>query len=185
MKNISSKPSGLGIGLIQIYTGNGKGKTTAALGLSMRAAGWGMRVLFVQFLKPVSTPSGEMKSAQELGISIRRLSDDSFINGISEELRKKTCTLIRDEIKNIQQEMKRDAFDIYVMDELITAVSLGIFPEEEVLALMEAKPKNAELILTGRGASKELIEYADLVSEIRPIKHPYEKKIPSRQGIEF
>lgn len=172
-------------GLIQIYTGNGKGKTTAALGLALRASGWGWRVLFVEFLKPISAPCGEGKSAPQIGFSIRRVSEDSFIGGISQDLKKKTCTLIREELEDIRQKMQKREFDLYILDELVTAVSLGILPEEDVLCLMKAKPGKVELVLTGRGASEKLIEYADLVSDIRSIKHPYQKGISSRQGIEF
>jgi cob(I)alamin adenosyltransferase len=171
--------------LIQIYTGNGKGKTTAALGLALRASGWGLRVLFVEFLKPISAPCGEKESAPRIGFSIRRISEDSFIGRISPELKKKTCDLIRKELEDIRQKMQKGEFDLYILDELVTAVSLGILPEEDVLSLMKDKPDKVELVLTGRGASEKLIEHADLVSDIRSIKHPYQKGIPSRQGIEF
>jgi cob(I)alamin adenosyltransferase len=120
-----------------------------------------------------------------MGFSIRRVSDDSFIGGISEELKIKACTLIRGELEDIRQKMKEDLFDLYVLDELITAVYLGILPEKDVFSLMEARPDSAELVLTGRGASKRLIEHADLVSDIRSIKHPYQNGIPSRRGIEY
>lgn len=171
--------------MIQIYTGTGKGKTTAALGLALRASGWGMRVLFVEFLKPVSAPCGEKKSAPQIGFSIRRVSEDSFIGRISQDLKKKTCDLIRKELEDIRQKMQKGGVDLCVLDELVTAVSLGILPEEEVLSLMKTKPDTVELVLTGRGASEKLIKHADLVSDIRSIKHPHQKGIPSRQGIEF
>ncbi len=171
--------------MIQIYTGDGKGKTTAALGLAMRASGWGMRVLFVQFLKPAGAPCGEKQSATKLGFSIRRISDDSFIGGVSDDLKRKTRDLIRGELEDIQGKMKEELFDIYILDELVTAVSLGVLPEEDVLALMEAAPDSAELVLTGRGASDRLIERADLASDIRAVKHPYQQGTPSRKGIEY
>lgn len=171
--------------MIQIYTGNGKGKTTAALGLAIRASGWGLRVLFIQFLKPISAPCGEKKSAPQIGFSIRRISEDSFVGGISQDLKKKTCDHIRKELEDIRQKMLKGEFDLYILDELVTAVSLEILPEEDVLSLVKATPDKVELVLTGRGASEKLIEHADLVSDIRSIKHPYQKGIPSRQGIEF
>ncbi len=171
--------------MIQIYTGDGKGKTTAALGLAMRASGWGMRVFFVEFLKPASSPCGEKESAPKLGFSIRRISDDSFIGGITDDLKRKTCDLIRGELEDIRQKMEEDRFDLYILDELVTAFSLGILPEEDVLALMQATPDDAELVLTGRGATDKLIEHADLVSDIRAIKHPYQKGAPARRGIEY
>ncbi len=171
--------------MIQIYTGDGKGKTTAALGLAMRASGWGKRVLFVQFLKPVSSPCGEKQSASKLGFSIRRISDDSFIGGISDDLKRKSSGLIRSEFEDIQGKMKDGMFDLYILDELVTCVSLGILPEEDVLVLMETIPNDTELVLTGRGASDKLIEHADLVSDIHAIKHPYQKGVKSRKGIEY
>ena len=169
--------------MIQIYTGSGKGKTTAALGLAMRASGWGLRVLFIEFLKPISSPCGEKESAEKLGFSIRRISDKSFIGGITEKLKVETRAAIRNELEEVKNKMRGNEFDLFIMDELVTAVSLKITPEEDVLSLMDANI--AELAITGRGATEKLIERADLVSDIHCIKHPYQKGITSRKGIEY
>lgn len=172
-------------GLIHIYCGDGKGKTTAALGLSLRCAGRGGRVLFAQFLK--SRPTGELMALQQLP-------QVTLLRGTG--LKKFTFQMNPQELFQTRQEQQallekitaycqKERPDLAVCDELIGACSLGLVPEEKVLALMKEKPEKTELVLTGRNPGAKLLELADYVSEIKKVKHPYDRGIPARAGIEM
>jgi len=174
-------------GLVQIYTGEGKGKTTAALGLALRAIGQGLRVYFVQFLKPQSASSGEMKSAARWGADFRlvRLADDSFLNPISASLRAKTRRLYAEELDHIQHLMQEGSYNLFVLDEVLNALHLGLIEEGRIERLIYERPSSIELIFTGQPLPKKLIPLADLISEIKVIKHPYDQGIKARPGIEY
>lgn len=173
-------------GLVHIYTGDGKGKTTAAIGLGVRACGRGMKVLMVQFLK--SIPTGEMYSLKSLG--------PDFVLCRGTESGKFTWQMDRDEKDRAaaeQQELFNCAAnaawngecDLLILDEVLGAVSAGMLDREQLVSFIKNKPDKLELVLTGRNADDELVGLADYVSEIRAVKHPAEKGIQARKGIEF
>ena len=172
-------------GLIQVYTGDGKGKSTAAIGQAVRAAGHGFKVGFVSFFKdPEVFGYGEFESLQKLGIRTflfaRR--HPHFYKKISLDEVREECLKGIEFVKELFHDQ---SWDMLVLDEIDIAVRDGFLREEEVLSLLEAKPEKLELVLTGRGATEKIIEKADLVSEIKEIKHPYEQGIGSREGIEY
>lgn len=169
-------------GYIQVYTGSGKGKTTAALGLALRAAGHGLRVCVVQFMKS-NRQAGEVRAAELLAphLSIHPMGPKGFIRGrprpIDYQMARRALDLSRDAIQ-------REDYDVVILDEINMAVHFGLVTVEQVLALMDLKPNAVELVLTGRDASPEVIEKADLVTEMVPIKHYFDRGVTSRKGIE-
>ena len=172
-------------GLIQIYTGAGKGKSTAAIGQAVRAAGHGFKVSLVSFFKdPEAFGYGEYKSLEKLGIKAFHFAKKHpyFYKELNPDDVCKECSQGLEFIK----ELFRDpSWDMLVLDEINIAVRDGFLKEEEVLSLLEKKPEKLELILTGRGAPEKIIEKADLVSEVKEVKHPYSQGIKSREGIEY
>jgi ATP:corrinoid adenosyltransferase len=172
-------------GLIQVYTGDGKGKTTAAFGLAIRAVGRGLKVVIVQFLK--QEISGEVLFVQQRcpEIEFRRFnSQEKFVwNMNAEELQ-----LLKDESRQgfefVKDVVRQNKCDILILDELVHLINKEIITMNEVRQLASIKPFTMELVLTGRNASPELIELADLVTEMKPHKHPYEQGIQARVGIE-
>lgn len=169
-------------GLVHIYTGDGKGKTTAAVGICVRAAGSGLRVLFSQFLK--GRPTGELEPLSKIGVEIvRGDAVTKFIPYMTDEELKK-C---REEQQSIFDAVCRSIndYDVVVLDEIFGAIETGMIKKSSVLTLIREKPKSTELVLTGRNAPEELTELADYLSEIKHIKHPYEKGINGRKGIEY
>ncbi len=167
-------------GLVQVYTGNGKGKTTAAWGQALRASGQGLKVAIIQFFK--GKGSGEAKMAKKLNLSVYSFCPvhPSF-GGEKEEL-KKECKKAIAFAKRLVMSKK---YDLIILDEINIALRDRLIEVNEVLDLIKKKPKGIELILTGRGAPKKIIEVADLVTEMREIKHPYQKGIKGRRGIEY
>jgi cob(I)alamin adenosyltransferase len=173
----------MSIGLVQIYTGGGKGKTTAAFGIALRAHGQGKRVIVVQFLKG-GEPSGEVLAVRKLGLfDVESFGTESFCFDIEEN--PEHCIQADLAVDRIEKALSSRNYDIVIADELITAVGIGLVQEDRVLAIIESKPNETELIMTGRGATERLIEAADLVTEMREIKHYFAKGIPAREGIEF
>jgi len=167
-------------GLVQVYTGNGKGKTTAAWGQAMRASGQGLRVGIIQFFK--GKGSGEAKIAKKLSLDVYSFCPvHPFFGGKREKLEKE-CREGLIFAKKIIQSKK---YDLIILDEINIAMKDKFIGVNEVLDLIKKKPKGVELILTGRGAPKKIIEVADLVTEMREIKHPYQKGIKGRRGIEY
>jgi len=172
-------------GLIHIYTGDGKGKTTAALGLALRALGQGLKVCFIQFFKGTAFTYGEKKILVHLpGVDVYSFAPKHphFYPKVKTDEVRKDCQEGLNFIKKIFQEKQ---YDLLVLDELIIALRDGYLTLKEVMHLLRRKPKNMEVILTGRGAPKELIKFADLVTEMRKIKHPYDKGIKERKGIDY
>ena len=172
---------GLSKGFVQVYTGNGKGKTTAALGLSLRALGAGFRVFFAQFLK--SGEYSEIKALKlfEPRVEIVQFGKGCFVRGRPEredfELAREGFSLCRAKV------LSRD-FELVVLDELNLALHFGLIPLEEVLSLIEERPQGVELVITGRYAPEPLLEAADLVTEMREVKHYYRQGVKARVGIE-
>lgn len=176
-------------GLVQIYTGDGKGKTTAAFGLALRAAGQGNKVLIYQFLKPPSLDIGERFALKLGAVRIRvealdvpwdtakSLDDDKAIA--------RTTTAISDVLERIAQTAEKRFYDVLVLDEIVFCLSRGLAAFGDIKKIIDRRDPAVEIVMTGRGATKELIELADLVTEMKKIKHPFDKGISARQGIEF
>jgi cob(I)alamin adenosyltransferase len=170
-------------GLVQVYTGSGKGKTTAALGLALRAVGHRFKVLVIQFLKG-GIAYGEMRSAKKLApyLTIVPMGREHFVrkenpHPIDRRWANKGWELAKRSVRS-------QKYQIVILDEINVAVEYGMVPLPELLSLMENKPKNVELVLTGRWAKPEVLRRADLVTEMRERKHYYKKGIESRVGIE-
>lgn len=170
-------------GYVQVYTGNGKGKTTAALGLALRAAGHGLRTYIGQFMK--GSGSGEVEAARRLGgsIQIEQYGGPCLARWTGkppqEEIQR-----VRDGLGRAREAMLSGAFDIVVLDEVNVAVHFRLLSVEEVLAVIQEKPAEVELICTGRKAPKALLERADLVTQMREAKHYYHQGVGARTGIE-
>ena len=176
-----SKP--FGPGLVQIFTGDGKGKTTAALGTVMRALGHGLRVYIVFFMKG-DYLYGERNILNKLpNVTITSFGDDSFVypkNVKPEQIDQASQALLA-----ARQAMLSGNYDIVILDEVIVAAAFQLVPVDDLIQLIKDKPRNVELILTGRRADPRLVQAADLVTEMVSIKHPYDEGIPARMGIEY
>lgn len=170
-------------GCVQIYTGNGKGKTTAALGLSLRALGRGLRVCFFQFIKG-GGPYGEQLIAEKLApdFIIIQTGRPGWVNtrDISEDRR-----LAQEALQQARAALSSGAYDLFVCDEINGAVGFGLIDVEQVLELIRMKPEQVELVLTGRNADERVVQAADLVTEMREVKHYYQSGVPARTGIEM
>ncbi|MFH1564151.1 MAG: cob(I)yrinic acid a,c-diamide adenosyltransferase [Nitrospirota bacterium] len=172
-------------GLIQVYTGDGKGKTTAAVGLAVRARGQGLRVGYIYFHKePEKWGYSEHRILTELGVDIFGFAKKHphFYKEISLEEIRQECLCGLRFIKKLYGENK---YDLLILDEINISMREGFLKEEEVLEILTVKPEGLELVLTGRGVPQGIIEKADLVSEIKAIKHPYDMGIQRRKGIEY
>jgi cob(I)alamin adenosyltransferase len=170
-------------GYLQVYTGNGKGKTTAALGLAFRAAGHGLRTYVAQFLK--GQPTGEIEAAGKLAplIRIEAFGREGFITvdaGPGDE----DVARAADGLAKALEAMLSGEFRIVVLDEINTAVHFRIVPENEVLSFIAKRPAGVELVLTGRYAPASFIDRADLVTEMKEIKHYFGTGVKAREGIE-
>lgn len=169
-------------GLVHAYTGDGKGKTTAAVGLAVRCAGAGNRVLFVQFLK--GQPTGELGPLDKLGIEVvRSESVKKFIPYMTEDERK-ICKAEQEACLNRAAE-GLGRYDLIVLDEILGAVSMGMIECSAVAELIRKRPPNTEMVLTGRDLPPELEAIADYVSEVKCLRHPYDRGVTARRGIEY
>ena len=168
-------------GLVIINTGDGKGKTTAALGLAMRAVGHGMRVAFVQFVKAWSV--GEHEAAGRLApqLEVFRMGKGFVVGEATPEHR----TAAHEALEFVRQCLHGGRYEMVVADEVLTAAGLGLITQEDVESLLADRPHDVHLVLTGRGAWDALVAKADMVTEMRLIKHPYEKGIAAQEGVEF
>jgi len=172
-------------GLIQIYTGEGKGKTTAAVGLACRAVAHNLKVGYIYFHKnPTRWEYGELESLRKLGVDVFGFAKEHphFSRQIDRSKIRKDCLHGLQFIEEVYREQK---YDILILDEINISVREGFLNQEEVLEMLDAKPQSLELILTGRDASLKIIDRADLVSEVKNVKHPYEKGVQRRKGIEY
>ncbi len=170
-------------GFVQIYTGNGKGKTTAAIGQAVRAAGYGLKTYIAQFMKEY--PYNELNSLKHLKdwITIEQFCGDDFV--YRKELPDKTeIDKARRGLAKAKAKMLSGNFDIIILDEICVSIYFGLFNDEEVLTFIKQKPDSVELILTGRYCPDKLLERADLVTEMKEIKHYYQDGVLSRKGIE-
>ena len=172
-------------GLIQLYTGNGKGKTTAAVGQAVRAAGAGMRVAFFQFLKRGAFPCSEEKELTKIrNIKFIRFDQDSplFNPGLDAE---KLEQQVKKDWKTVVKAAKSGKYGMVVLDEITHAINLKLISEAAVLSTLNIEHSTLNFVLTGRNASKKLIAAADLVTEMKEIKHPYHKGLKARKGVDF
>jgi len=175
--------SDIGKGYVQIYTGDGKGKTTAALGLALRAAGCGLKVCIIQFMK--GRHYSELDSVPLLQglVTIEQYGHPTFCR-FTDPPDPREVERAHEALERLESLMNSRACDVLVADEIITAMKFSLLTEDEVLAFIGRKPQGMELVLTGRGATPALIEAADLVTEMREVKHYYLKGIQARCGIE-
>jgi len=178
-KSVAATPRGL----VMVYTGDGKGKTTAAMGLVLRAAGHDRRILIVQFMK--GQPSGEIAALERFlpQVEIWRSGRDVFVN--PDQPDDIDLQLADETMRRVKQAVIAGDYDLVVLDELNVAVDYGLIKEQDVLDLLGQKPEPVTLVLTGRGASPQIMQRADLVSEIREVKHHWRQGIPAQSGIEF
>ncbi|MBT8491330.1 MAG: cob(I)yrinic acid a,c-diamide adenosyltransferase [Deltaproteobacteria bacterium] len=168
-------------GYVQVYTGNGKGKTTAAFGLALRASGAGLKVYIAQFAK-----SGEYSEISALekyreSITIQQYGRIGFINGDPDD---DDIRAAREGLKEVKEAMCSGKYDVVILDEANIATRYRLIAVDELLALIEAKPERVELVITGRDADARIIERADLVTEMKEVKHYYQKGVEARDGIE-
>lgn len=169
-------------GFVQVYTGNGKGKTTAALGLALRAAGAGLKVFIGQFAKgKFCSEHNALKRFEDL-ITIEQYGTEQFIiDTVSEADRDKA----RQNITKVEQIVKSGKYDVVILDEASVALNLHLITLSDILNIIKSKPVSTEIVITGRNAPEELIDAADLVTEMKEIKHYYSKGISARKGIEM
>ncbi|MEJ2167051.1 MAG: cob(I)yrinic acid a,c-diamide adenosyltransferase [Desulfobacterales bacterium] len=168
-------------GYIHVYTGDGKGKTTAALGLALRAAGAGLAVYFAQFLKKGDYSEIKALARYSDRITLEQFGRGRFVRG---KPQKEDVDAAATGLQRIKAVMAGGKHQLVVLDEANVAVACGLFPMQALLEIIDLKPDGLELVVTGRGAAPEIIARADLVSEIKSLKHYFEKGVPARVGIE-
>ena len=173
-------------GLILVHTGDGKGKTTAGLGLALRAWGSGLRVLILQFIKG-GWKYGELEAIERLGQLDGRIEIRPLGLGLmrSDEDKEKHIRAAAEALQESERMMVSGQYDLIIFDEINYAVKFGLISIDDVLALLDKKPEKLHVLLTGRDARPELIERADLVTEMKLVKHPYQQGIKAQKGIEF
>ncbi len=170
-------------GYIQIYTGNGKGKSTAAIGQAVRAAGFGLKTYIAQFMKEY--PYNELVSLEKLKecITIEQFGGDDFV--YRKELpNKEEMDKAKRGLEKAKAKMLSNKYDLIILDEILVSIHFGLFNDEEILTFMKLKPVKVELILTGRYCPDKILDAADLVTEMKVIKHYYQRGILARKGIE-
>ncbi len=168
-------------GRVHIYTGDGKGKTTAAIGLCVRALGSGLRVGFLQFLK--MGDSAEVASLQKLGAQTAATQTQKFIWNMSED-EKKECAQKHEDIFRKAYDIS-EKVDLLVLDEVFAALSTNMLKEEQILEFVDKKPKGMELVLTGRDVPDSVSEKADYLTDMKCVKHPFTEGVVAREGIEY
>lgn len=169
-------------GLVIVNTGNGKGKTTAAMGVLFRAWGRGMTVIMLQFIKHTTANFGEQRAAQKIGVPIRAMGDG--FTWRSKDL-EQSADLARALWEDAQEVIASGEYEIVVLDEFTYPLHYGWIPVAEVIEALKKRPEMQHVVITGRHAPEALIEYADLVTEMKVIKHPYQQGIKAQPGIEF
>jgi len=169
-------------GFIHVYTGNGKGKTTAAIGLGIRATGEGLKVIMIQFMK--GRRYSELDTLQHLkNFTVVQFGRDEFVS--REKPEQVDVDLARKGFAYAREIIQKGGYDLLILDEINVAVDFHLIALKDVIELLENKPETMELVLTGRYACPEIIKHADIVSEILEIKHPYQKGVQSRKGIDW
>lgn len=171
------------LGLVQIYTGDGKGKTTAALGLALRASGRGLNVIMIQFMKP-DAGYGEQIAVQSIpNITILPMGPNHFCG--SEITRDEDLECTKNALLKSEEVLMSGKYDLVILDEINNALRYDLVKSSDVISLLEKRLPNVEVVLTGRRVPQEIIDYADLVTEMRMIKHPFDAGIGARVGIEY
>jgi cob(I)alamin adenosyltransferase len=179
---VRARPDRRGKGLVLVNTGDGKGKTTAALGVLLRAWGRGMRVVMLQFIKAKTANWGEIRAARKMGVEIIPLGDG--FTWTSHDIEKDRA-LAEECWRQCRERIQSGDYDIVIMDEMTYCFKFGWLDVDEVIDVLRNRPPDAHVIITGRDAPSELIEFADLVTEMREVKHPYKSGIKAQPGIEF
>ena len=169
-------------GLVIVNTGNGKGKTTAAMGVLFRAWGRDMRVIMLQFIKHTGARFGEQRAAKKIGVPILAYGDGFTWRSRDME---RTEAMAKEQWENCKEKINSGEYDLVVLDEITYTMNYGWIPVEEVLETLRNRPPDLHVILTGRSAPEAIVDYADLVTEMREIKHPYKSGIKAQPGIEF
>ncbi|MBI2866802.1 MAG: cob(I)yrinic acid a,c-diamide adenosyltransferase [Chloroflexi bacterium] len=169
-------------GLVIVNTGNGKGKTTAAMGVVFRAWGRGLRVIMLQFIKHTNANFGEQRAAKKIGIEMRAMGDG--FTWRSKDL-ENTAEMARQHWQHCKEVIASGAYDVVVLDEFTYPLHYGWIPVSEVMDTLRSRPPMLHVIITGRNAPQDLIDFADLVTEMREVKHPYKQGIKAQPGIEF
>ncbi len=172
-------------GMIHIYCGDGKGKTSAAVGLAVRAAGCGKKVLFARFLK--NEESGELAVLDKISeIEVIHLEKSfGFFSTLSAKEKEEVHRVYESLWRRILSMISDDAYDVLVLDEFMAAYRYGVISRESALEFLRERPESLEIVLTGRGPDESLVELADYVSEILKVKHPFDRGIRARKGIEY
>lgn len=175
-------------GMVHIYTGDGKGKTTAALGLAVRAIGHGFRVFVVQFLKNpdmMGEPYGEIQAADKFrgALTIKSFGKKGWIK--RGQTTDEDRNIVRQALETARKAIHDPAYKLVILDEIFLAHYFELLSVAEILEIIDSKPIEKELVLTGRNAPQEIIEKADLVTDVRSVKHYFEKGVKARKGIEF
>ena len=170
-------------GLVIVNTGEGKGKTTSAIGVAVRALGWGHKVLLVQFMKG-SRETGELNFLGKLSSQVRIISADCPFSWATRD-KEKDIAICRKVWGSVKGYVINGGYELIILDEINVVTSLGYLSEREVIEALKQREPSVNIILTGRAANKELTDYADLVSEIRCVKHPFNSGIPAKKGIDF
>jgi cob(I)alamin adenosyltransferase len=168
--------------LVVVNTGNGKGKTTAALGVLFRAWGRGLNVCMLQFIKSTTSNYGENRAAKKIGMEIVALGGG--FTWLSKDIEKDKA-LARELWEQCKAKIASGDYDVVALDEVTYPLAYGWLPVEEVIAFLRERPVRTHVIITGRDAPQELIDFADLVTEMREVKHPFQQGIKAQPGIEF
>ena len=173
-------------GLVIVYTGNGKGKTTAALGLALRAIGYGHKVCMLQFIKG-SWHYGEMDSSKKLEPNFELIAIGKGFVGILDDNspREEHEKYAAEALRICREKIFSEKYNVVILDEVNYAINLGLINVEEIIKIIKEKPSSLDLVLTGRDAKEEIIELADLVTEMKEIKHPFKSGIKAKEGIDF
>ena len=169
-------------GLVIVNTGNGKGKTTAALGMLLRGWGWEMKVVVLQFIKRSGANWGEHRAAKRMGVEILPLGTGFSWRDKDTQTSKNQALKLWDLAK---EKITSGAYDMVILDELSYPLRYGWLSPEEVLEVLENRPKEVHVVITGRNISQQCIDFADMVTEMRKVKHPLRKGIKAQPGIEF
>lgn len=171
------------LGLIQVYTGNGKGKTTACLGLAFRASGRGLRVIMLQFLKPAGSYGEHLASELIPNFTMEPMGADHM--GGNEVSREEDLELTRKGLARAEEVLTSGDYDMVILDEINNSMAFKLLTPQELIGILEKRAPNTEVVLSGRGVPQEIIDYADLVTEMTLIKHPYDRGVHARKGIEY
>ena len=177
---------GTGKGLLIVYTGGGKGKTTAALGMTLRAVGYGHRVLVLQFIKG-SWHYGELDGLKRLAPEVELVQGGEGFVGIIDDTKPLAVheAAAREALALAREKLATDHYDLAILDEINYALHMGLIALEDVKQMIAARPRRLDLVLTGNHAHADIVEMADLVTEMREIKHPYQQGIKAKKGIDF